>query len=151
MPPPEDPEGLITQRDLVVRRLRALNPLVGEHLPGDVELRGILGRTRDLLEGQAPSIDALVELDLSRPAAGRAEQVHVIEVLNRALHLPRMVLALGRVVEQETKQKTLEPALAEARRAAAALHDLAQRWLVRQAGSEEGLDGGDDEEEDPTL
>lgn len=148
MPPSDDDDDLCAARDLVVRRLRALPVLLSEHLPTDVPLSGILGRARELLEAHLPALEALEALDLSRPAAGRTAQAEVVAALNRALHLPRMVLAMGRVVQQETKRRSLDPVEAEARRAAGAVHALAQRWLVRQATSPEGLDPGEDEDED---
>lgn len=129
-------EELTTLRDALVRDLRRLAFGAPDALPDDVALKGILGRADPLLAAQAPHIDALAALDLLSPADDAEAQERVLEVLTRVLHVPRMVMAMGEVLRQDTKSEALRPLQQEAARAAARVQHLARLWALRQAGLE---------------
>ena len=141
-------EELITLRDALVRDLRQLAFGAPDALPDDVALKGILGRADPLLAAQAPHIDALAALDLLSPADDAEAQERVLEVLTRVLHVPRMVMAMGEVLRQDTKSEALRPLQQEAARAAARIQHLARLWALRQAGLEadDFVDGAEDED-----
>lgn len=137
-------------RDSIVRELRRLAGDTPDALPDDVKLKGILGRFGPLLESQAANVDALAAVDLA--AEGSEAQERVLEVLARALHVPRMVVAMGEVLRQDTKSTALRPLQQDAARAAASIQRLARLWALRQAGLDAAMiDDEDDEAEDEIL
>ena len=149
MGPAED--ELTSLRDALVRDLRQLAYGAPDALPEDVALKGILGRVDPLLAAQAPHIDALAGLDLLGSADEDAQDL-VFEVLTRVLHVPRMVMALGEVLRQDTKSEALRPLQQEAARAAARIQLLARLWALRQAGLDpDALDDLEDDLEDEGL
>lgn len=139
-------EELIALRDALVRDLRRLAFGAPDALPDDVALKGILGRADPLLAAQAPHIEALAHLDLLREADDPEAQERVLEVLTRVLHVPRMVIALGEVLRQDTKSEAMRPQQQEAARTAARIQHLARLWALRQAGLD--ADALDDEADD---
>lgn len=141
-------EEVVALREEVVRELRRLVGDTPDALPDDVKLKGILGRFGPLLESQAGHIDALAQVDLG--ADGRDAQERVLEVLSRALHVPRMVVAMGEVLRQDTKSTALRPLQEDAARAAATIQRLARLWALRQAGLDAAM-LDDDEGEDEVL
>ena len=136
---------LLALRDSIVAELRRLAGEAPDALPDDVKLKGILGRFGPLLETQTADIDALATVDLD--AEGPEEQERVLEVLSRALHVPRMVVAMGEVLRQDTKSTALRPIQQEAARAAASIQRLARLWALRQAGLDAAMIDDDEEEE----
>jgi hypothetical protein len=127
-------EELRRVRDEVVRELRRLAEGAPDDLPEDVPLKGILGRAEDLLAAQRPNIDALASFDL---LAGDAEaHERLLEVLARALHVPRMVVALGAVLEQDTKSEALRPVQQDAARVVTRIQQLYRLWALKHAGLE---------------
>lgn len=143
-------EEVLALREAIVRELRRLAGDTPDALPDDVKLKGILGRFGPLLESQVAHIDALAQVDLG--AEGRAAQERVLEVLSRALHVPRMVVAMGEVLRQDTKSTALRPLQEDAARAAASIQRLARLWALRQAGLDAAmLDDDEEEDEDEVL
>jgi hypothetical protein len=125
-------EELRRARDEVVRELRTLALGAPDALPGDVPLKGILGRAEELLAAQAPNIDALAAHDLLADEPDAHERL--LEVLTRALHVPRMVVALGEVLRQDAKSDALRASQQEAARVVAKVQQLYRLWALRQAG-----------------
>lgn len=134
---PSEPSSLNARRDAYVRGIRALLARFQQVQPGD--LKGILGRAESVLGAQAGSLDRLLELDLEAPPERERE---TIEVLLRAQHLPRMVLAFGEVMVQEEQSQVLRPVQLEALALARELALLTQAWVSLHAdelgGEEEG-------------
>lgn len=139
-------EELTALRDALVRDLRRLAFDAPDALPDDVALKGILGRVDPLLAAQAPHIDALERLDLLAPAHDLEAQERVLEVLTRVLHVPRMVIAMGEVLRQDTKSDALRPLQQEAARTAARIQHLARLWTLRQVGPATNDDDAEDED-----
>lgn len=139
-------QELLALRDSIVRELRRLAHDAPDALPDDVKLKGILGRFGPLLESQAAHVDALATVDLE--ADDPEAQERVLEVLSRALHVPRMVVAMGEVLRQDTKSQALRPLQQDAARAAAGLQRLARLWALRLAGLDAAMI---DDEEDEIL
>lgn len=128
-------------RDDYVSRLRALiERFRGSH-PGD--LKGILGRGTDLVDGQLPALDRLAGLDLEVVTATPDAARDAVAVLYRSQHLPTMLIAMSRVLEQQEKDKALRPVAVEAQSLAAELAALTQAWVMLH---QEEL--GPDEDED---
>ena len=142
-------DELLALRDSIVAELRRLAGDAPDALPDDVKLKGILGRFGPLLESQTAHIDALATVDLA--ADSQAEQERVLEVLSRALHVPRMVVAMGEVLRQDTKSTALRPLQQDAARAAASIQRLARIWALRQAGLDAAMIDDVDDEEDEIL
>lgn len=135
----DDPAGerLGAARDALVRDLRALARSVAERIPEDVEVRGILERVGPLLAGQEAALDRVSALDLDRRLGpeGFVEALEgALEAFERLMRLPRMIEALARVLEQETRSRALAPAAEEARALAARVERLVGAWLRRNAG-----------------
>jgi hypothetical protein len=130
-------QDLCALRDALVADLRRLSGAAPEAFPEEVKRKGILERAGPLLAAQAGHIDALAALDLG--ATGSAARARVLEALTRALHIPRMVIALGEVLRQDTKSEALRPLQEQAARLAARLQGLGQLWALHQAGLDPGL------------
>ncbi|MCO5171455.1 MAG: hypothetical protein M9894_34575 [Planctomycetes bacterium] len=142
-------EELTALRDALVRDLRRLTVEAPAAVPEDLELKGIVGRMGPLLAAQARHVDALAALDLLAPADDPDAQERVLEVLGRAMHVPRMVVAMGDVVRQDARSDALRPSQQQAARIVARIQHLARLWYLRAAGLPPGAldDEGDDEVE----
>lgn len=125
-------EELRRVRDDVVRELRTLALGAPDALPEDVPLKGILGRAEELLAAQGPNIEALAAHDLLDDEPEAHERL--LEVLARALHVPRMVVALGEVLKQDAKRDTLRSSQQDAARVVGKIQQLYRLWALRQAG-----------------
>lgn len=126
------PTPLNPLRDELARDLRALTArCVGEH-PDRDDYRGILTRVDELLEGQRPRLLAFATLDLDAPVVDLPRLHEALGVLSAVQHLPRMVYALGEVLEQEKRDRALKPLQERARELLIRLEDLGHTWLLRQ-------------------
>ncbi|MBX3469672.1 MAG: hypothetical protein KF878_22600 [Planctomycetes bacterium] len=146
-------EELLALRDALARDLRRLVADAPAAVPEDLRLKGIIGRMGPLLAAQAPNVDALARLDVLAPIDGPdgpEAQERFLETLVRALHVPRMVMAMGEVLRQDARSDVLRPFQQRAAEAAARAQHLARLWHLRVAGQGAGpLD--DDEEDDVEL
>lgn len=146
-------EELLALRDALARDLRRLVADAPAAVPEDLRLKGIIGRMGPLLAAQAPNVEALARLDVLAPIDGPdgpEAQERFLETLVRALHVPRMVMAMGEVLRQDARSDALRPFQQRAAEAAARAQHLARLWHLRVAGQGAGpLD--DDEEDDVEL
>lgn len=145
---PSPPSSLNERRDRYVQAMRALAARICDETP--VDLKGILGRTEDLVGQQLPVLDELGRLDLESGDAVRP----TVEVLMRAQRLPRMLLCLGEVLLQQERSTSLRPAQHSALALARELAALAEEWVERhreQLEAFDPLDGEDDELDDDRL
>lgn len=122
--------------------MRALIERVEDDAP-DAELRGIVSRAGQVLRGAAVHLDSLAALDF-----GCADPDEILSVLNRAQHLPRMVLAFGQVLRNEEKSAAWVPAQLEAIELLSQLSTLVQEWLASSALDPRQLLGDDLDEDD---
>lgn len=125
------PSALNPLRDQLVRDLRALARRCAQEHPAEHEYRGILTRVGSLMEGQGPRLDALSEWDLDQRRTDPAALHEGLQVLTGAQHLPRMVYAVGAVLEQEKRDRRLGPLQEQARELLIRLEDLTHAWLLR--------------------
>jgi len=131
-------------RDGYVARLRALLERFRAAHPGDLE--GILGRGPALVDAQLPALASLIALDLEAPPSTPAAAREAAATLYRAQHLPTLLIAMSRVLEQEERDRALRKVAAEAQALAAELAALTQAWVVLNG---DGL--SDDEDDDLWL
>ena len=134
-------ESLNARRDAYVSAIRALLARFPEALPADQ--KGILGRAGDVLSTQEPVLERLDDLDLEGSPT-REEAREVAEVLLRAQHLPRMILAFGQVLLQEEKSRALRPVEQEALLLARDLAFFTQEWAERHQDLLDLVDPDDD-------
>jgi hypothetical protein len=126
------PSSLNAHRDRYVERVRRLRERFLELLESHpATLKGILGRAKSVFEAQDSSLEALAAADLEARELAADEQRAVAEILLRAQHLPRMILAFGRLLREEKKEsQALLPIEAEVLEVARGLAELIQEWVL---------------------
>ena len=120
-------EDLQARRTSYVAGMRELIDELERTLP-DVELRGIATRVGAVLQAQLPALEAFAALDLSEQSDFDA----VFQTLVRAQHLPRMIVAFSKVLEEDGHRDWVSAR----RRAVELAQDLAlilQSWVLLHA------------------
>lgn len=122
--------------------MRALVDRFKRAHPGAV--KGIVGRGESLVAAQLGALERLSTVDLDgRPDA--AARRHALETLLRAQHLPNILVAMSRVLEEQEKDRALEAIADDARLLGEKLAILTQAWVLRHGADLEG----DEEDELP--
>ncbi len=131
----ELPPILNRWRDEYVQRMRALVQRFRRAHPADLD--GILGRAESVVGAQLTTLDELADLDLEQATGADARRA-AVETLLRAQHLPNVLVAMSRVLEEQEKDRALEPIADEARALAERLALLTQAWVLRHGDALEG-------------
>jgi hypothetical protein len=112
------------RRSGYVAGMRQLIDTMERSLP-DMEMHGIATRVGAVLQAQLPNLEAFASLDLS----SKGDPDEILSVFLRAQHLPRMIVAFGKVLQEEGSTAWL-PLRKRATQLAEELALVLQEWAL---------------------